>query len=189
MLLEYLQAHFDIPEDAVSVRRTRPDDFIVRFSSRADLERVLSSPAPPAAAFSLRWRRWSRLISASAGAFRYHALVGMKGIPSHARSEEVAQALLGSAGVKVEIADPDAVADPDDERELFVATWCAHPDLIPDEKILAIPEPEEPHDGGPPLFRQPPQLPSTVSRSSSTHVPLHRQIPRHSSLPSQTPRE
>lgn len=28
--------------------------------------------------------------------------------------------------------------------------WCAHPDLIPDEKILTIPEPEEEHDGGPP---------------------------------------
>lgn len=72
----------------------------------------------------------------------------MKGIPSHARSEEVPQALLGSSGVKVDIANPAAVDDPDDERELFVATWCAHPDLILDEKILAILEPEEEHDGG-----------------------------------------
>lgn len=84
---------------------------------------------------------------------RLHWVV--RGIPSHARSAEVAQYLLGSSGVKVVLANPEAVHDPDDERELFVATWCAHPDLIPDEKILAIPEPEEEHDGGSPLFLRP----------------------------------
>lgn len=42
----------------------------------------------------------------------------------------------------------DALADPDDERELFVTAWCVHPDLIPDEETMAIPEPEEEHDGG-----------------------------------------
>jgi hypothetical protein len=67
----------------------------------------------------------------------------------------VAQAILGSAGAKVEFANPDALSDPDDERELFVASWCAHPDLVADEVIMAIPEPEEEHDGGPPLFLRP----------------------------------
>jgi hypothetical protein len=52
----------------------------------------------------------------------------------------------------VQIANPAAVNDPDDERELFVATWCAHPNLILDERILAILEPEEEHDGGPSLY-------------------------------------
>jgi hypothetical protein len=37
----------------------------------------------------------------------------------------------------------------------FVVAWCTHPDLIPDEKIMAIPEPEEEHDGGPPLYLRP----------------------------------
>lgn len=82
-----------------------------------------------------------------ARAFRYRALVSMKGIPSHAQSEEVVQTLLNSSGAKVEIANPTAINDPDDERELFVATWCVHPNLIPDEKILAIPEPKKEHDG------------------------------------------
>jgi hypothetical protein len=37
-----------------------------------------------------------------------------------------------------------------------VAAWCAHPDLIPDEKIMAVPEKEEEeHDGGPLLFLRP----------------------------------
>lgn len=82
---------------------------------------------------------------ASAGAFRYRVLVGMKGIPSHARSAEMAQAILGSSSAKVELANPDALNDPDDERELFVAAWCAHPDLVPDEMIMAVPEPEDEH--------------------------------------------
>jgi hypothetical protein len=46
------------------------------------------------------------------------------------------------------------VDDPDGEQELFMAAWCAHPDLISDEKIMAVPEKEE-HDGGPPLFLKP----------------------------------
>lgn len=95
---------------------------------------------------------------ASSGAFWYRVLVGLKGLPSHARSEAVAQAILGSAGAKVEFANPDALSDPDDERQLFVASWCAHPDLVPDEVIMAIPEPEEEHDGGPPLFLRPHEI-------------------------------
>jgi len=30
-----------------------------------------------------------------------------------------------------------------------------HPDLVPDEMVLAIPELEPVHDGGPPLFLRP----------------------------------
>jgi hypothetical protein len=149
MMLQHLSDHYGVDGDNVTVCRTRPDDFIIRFSRREDLDRALGSPEPQCAPFFVRWCRWSRLISGSAGAFRYRALVGMKGIPAHACSEEVAQALLSSSGVKVEIANPAAIDDPDDERELFVATWCAHLDLIPDEKILAILEPEEVHNGGP----------------------------------------
>jgi hypothetical protein len=76
----------------------------------------------------------------------------MKGISSHAHSAEVVQSILGSSSAKVEIADPEAINDPDDERELFIATWCAQLNLIPDEMIMAIPEPKEEHNGGPLLF-------------------------------------
>jgi hypothetical protein len=66
MVLDHLRDHFNIAEDLVSVRRTRPDDFIVRFSRREDLERVLAAPPPPGAFhsalaplestdFGLRW--------------------------------------------------------------------------------------------------------------------------------------
>jgi hypothetical protein len=62
----------------------------------------------------------------SAGAFRFRVLVGLKGIPSHTRSKEAVQAILGSSCVNIDIANPEALADPDDECELFVAAWCAH---------------------------------------------------------------
>ena len=112
----------------------------------------------------MRWRRWSRLILGSAGAFRYRCLVGMKGLPSHARSTEVVQCILCSAEARAEIANPKAMADPDDECELFVASWCAHPDLVPDEIIMAVPEPEEDHDGGSPLYLRP-------------HETIHDEVP------------
>jgi hypothetical protein len=38
--------------------------------------------------------------------------------------------------------------DPDDARELFVAAWCLHPLVVPEQKLLVIPEPREPHDLG-----------------------------------------
>jgi hypothetical protein len=88
----------------------------------------------------------------SAGAFRFRVLVGMKGIPSHARSKETAQAILGPSCTNVDIANNEALTDPNDECVLFVAAWCAHPDLIHDEMIITVLEPEEEHDGDPPLY-------------------------------------
>ncbi|CAD6251049.1 unnamed protein product [Miscanthus lutarioriparius] len=58
----------------------------------------------------------------------------------------MAQAILGSSSAKVDIVNPEALSDPDDERKLFVAAWCMHPDLIPNENIMAVLQPEEEHD-------------------------------------------
>jgi len=107
MVLAHLTQHFGISMDRVTVRRTRPDDFIVRFTQRDDLELVLGTLSPEGAPFALCWRRWSRLIMGFAGAFRFRVLVGMKGIPSHAGSSETAQATLGASSAKVDIANPE----------------------------------------------------------------------------------
>ena len=40
----------------------------------------------------------------------------------------------------------------DDLREYFVAAWCIHPRFIPQQKIVAIPEPEVPVVVEPPLY-------------------------------------
>ena len=151
MVREHLRDQFNIEDDVMSVLWHAPEDFIVRFRSRDDLERVLNSRPPPVAAspFVLLWRRWSRLSSAMAGAFTYKVLVGIKGVPAHALSEDVAAHLLGSSCTQVEIATADADGvDDDDARELFVAAWCLHRLLVPEQKLLVIPEPREPHDPG-----------------------------------------
>lgn len=44
----------------------------------------------------------------------------MKGIPSHARSNVTAQAILDSSYTNVTIANPEVIADLEDECELFV---------------------------------------------------------------------
>lgn len=48
----------------------------------------------------------------------------------------------------VEITNPDALVDPNDERKLFVVAGCTQPDM-------AIPEPKEEHDGGSPWYLWP----------------------------------
>lgn len=53
--------------------------------------------------------------------------------------------LLGSSYAEVQLAGADvAGVDEDDDWEYFVAAWCVDPGLIPDEKIVVIPEPKEP---------------------------------------------
>lgn len=54
MMLAYLHQHFGISEDRVTVRHTWSDDFIVRFTEQADLDRVLRTPSPESAPFALR---------------------------------------------------------------------------------------------------------------------------------------
>jgi predicted flavoprotein YhiN len=73
-MLHYLQEFYDIVEGAVSICRTRSDDFIVRFARQEDLDSVLNHQRPTSAPFALHWRQWSRLIMASMGAFRYRVL-------------------------------------------------------------------------------------------------------------------
>lgn len=48
--------------------RHAPEDFIVRFRRRDDLERVLHAPPPEGPSpFLLTWRRWTRLFSGDCG--------------------------------------------------------------------------------------------------------------------------
>ena len=76
-------------------------------------------------------------------------LVGIKGVPAHALSEFVAQQLLGSSCAQVELASAEADSvDDDDALVLFVSAWCLHPLLVPEQKLLVIPEPPKPHDPG-----------------------------------------
>lgn len=139
MVRAHLVTYFGIGEDLVSVRRHDPEDFIVRFAYREDLEVVLHTVIH-GAPFSLIWHPWRRTSLVSAGAFYFRVLVGMKRVPLHARSLAVAQAILGTACTHIKLA-PQEVTPSDDDREFFVAAWCLDLSFIPNKKILFISEP------------------------------------------------
>lgn len=97
MVRDHLRSHFQIDDAAMSVLR-----HIVHFSPWDDLERVLRTPPPKGSPpFMLTWRRWTRLSRATVAAFTYKVLVGIKGVPAHALSAEVAQQLLRSSYAQV----------------------------------------------------------------------------------------
>lgn len=76
---------------------------------------------------------------ASAGSFHFRVLVAMKNVPAHARCASVAERILDSSCAGVEVTPPAVVSEEDDR--FFVVAWCIHPRLIPDEKIVVVPEP------------------------------------------------
>jgi hypothetical protein len=52
-----LRSVFGLDDGLFSISRMTPDDFIVLFSSAADLETVLRTLWPASALFTLHWRR------------------------------------------------------------------------------------------------------------------------------------
>lgn len=82
---QHLHKVFGVSDDVGLIRWHALEDFMVRFSGREDLEMVLSTLPPVDAPFSVVWHRWRRTSRASAGPFKYKVLVGIKGIPAHAR--------------------------------------------------------------------------------------------------------
>ncbi|CAD6264873.1 unnamed protein product [Miscanthus lutarioriparius] len=133
MVREHLWVGFGVNDAAMPVMRHAPEDFIVRFSHRVDLERVLAATSDGLAPFMLTWHRWTRLSRAVTASFTFRVLVGIKGVPAHALSESIAQQLLGSSCAQVELASTEADGvDDDDYQGLFIAAWCLHPLLVPE---------------------------------------------------------
>lgn len=124
----------------------------MRFSSRDALEDILKAPVPVGTPFYLLWRRWRRQSMASAGTLRFKVLVGLMGIPAHAWDVESAERILGSSCAHL-VEAPGTLAR-DDLREFVVAAWCVHPNCIPQEEAMAIPEPELPFFIEPPLYSE-----------------------------------
>lgn len=147
---EHLQSFFRLPPEAFTVSRYAPEDFLVRFYSRNDLEGVLNGPVPIGTPFYPLWRRWRRQSMASAGSLRYKVLIGIKGMSAHIWGLPAAERILGSSCANL-VAAPSTVAG-EDRREFVVAAWCIHPSLIPGDKLIGIPEPEVPFVVEPPPF-------------------------------------
>lgn len=87
---------------------------------------------------------------ATAGPFRFRVLLAMRGIPAHLWSLGAAQRILGPSCTGLELAS--VTANQENMEEYLVAAWCIHPDFIPAEMIVAVPETDVPFFVEPPLF-------------------------------------
>jgi hypothetical protein len=139
MIQDALFERFQINAEDADVKVHEPEDFLVCFARREDRDRVLSS-RPWGALMPLRWRPWTRMSAAVAGAFQFRVVLALRNMPAHARDPETAQRVLGRCCAHVETTD---LRDrpPEDDREYFVSAWCWHPQLIQPQQLLFIPEP------------------------------------------------
>jgi hypothetical protein len=130
LVRQFIQENYGVPEDAFSLHRHQPEDFLIIFRDRTVLEHVLHAPPLPVADMVLRFRRWRRFAAADAESMRYRVLVELRGIPAHAWSVETA---LGDACACPE--PTSATVARENLRRFQVAVWCIDPDLIPNNVV------------------------------------------------------
>jgi hypothetical protein len=110
---------------------------------------------PSIASFSLILKRWRRQLTATAENLRFKVQLSTSGIPAQAWNLSMVRQLLSPACSSV---CPSAASSSKADLRSFTAeAWCVHLDLIPCERLLLIPEPEEDHSG-PPLFLKPEEI-------------------------------
>ncbi|CAL5091646.1 unnamed protein product [Urochloa decumbens] len=151
----FLEEFHVLLPDEFTISRFEPEDFLVEFTTTAAADRVLHASAPPDAPFHLTWKRWRRQSMGNLTPLRFKVLIEIKGIPAHARNMNTAQIVLNSACSNLEEVPPTMAGD--NKRSIFMAAWCIHPDLIPVEKLVYIPEPPEQHVPGN-LFLRPEEV-------------------------------
>jgi hypothetical protein len=108
----------------------------------------------PRANLTFVFMRWRRQPSASAENLFYRVTAELRTwrscsclVPLYCSKD-----LFAPVCSKLE-ASPQTLAKVD-MRRFVVSAWCTHPDLIPCEKIIFIPEPELMHVYGPPELMQ-----------------------------------
>jgi hypothetical protein len=117
--------------------------------------RVLHDP-PLATPFTIVLKRWRRQLTATAEDLRFKVSLAIRGIPAHAWNAATARQLLSPACLLVQpLAAPLSSTD---LRQFAAEASCVHPDLIPCERLMFIPEPDVPREYGPPLFLQPEEV-------------------------------
>jgi hypothetical protein len=123
--------------DEFSIHKYEPEAVLVEFASSAAADRVLHAGLPVDAPFPLIWKRWRRQAGGNL------ALVQLKSIPDHARNMKTAQIILGNDCSNL-VAALANIGD-NDRSSFYVVAWCMHPDLIPTERLIFIPEPPKPY--------------------------------------------
>nr|AWA45122.1 UPI0001A88450 related cluster [Saccharum spontaneum] len=117
----HLESFYHISSEEFTVSRYAPEDFLVRFIAREDLENVVHALMPLNTPFYLVWKWWRRQSMASVGAMRFKVLLGLKGLLVHTWSTDT-------------VVEAPQTVPREDLREYFVTAWCIHPMFIPSRR-------------------------------------------------------
>lgn len=157
--------HFQADREVVEVRRFGDMGFLLIFNTRTAADRVLHAMPPEQALFRLVFRCWTRQLHATSIPMLFKVLVALENLPAHVWSLEAAQTILGSSCSMIQLALE--TAEKTDMSKFWVTAWCLDPDLIPKEKTVVIPEPDELHDPCGHLFLKPHEV--IHSRKETLH--------------------
>jgi hypothetical protein len=112
----WIQEHYDIPSDSVTVQHFQPEDFLITFSFYDDMLCVLHNPLPQDASFVLVFKSWACQLRATAMKLFYHIITRLRGIPANARHLSTARQILSPGCSKVQLAN----SAEDDVRSLII---------------------------------------------------------------------
>jgi hypothetical protein len=114
------------------------------------------TPPPPTSspALSFVFKRWCRQLHASAKDLRYRITVRLWRLPTHVCNLAAAAHILGPGCANLVV---ESEADTGNNlSSMTIKCLCIHPDLIPREKVIFVPEPVHVHS--PPLFLDPAEI-------------------------------
>lgn len=128
-----------------------PEDFLIVFRDTGDMLWVMQEPYPPVIPFKLLFKPWRCESMAVAAPMKFRVLITIRSIRAHVWLQSTTEKILQSS-YEILALSPDTRDRVDFTRFELVA-WCVHPSLIPKEKILVVPEEDEPFvESAPPLF-------------------------------------
>jgi hypothetical protein len=124
------------------VMHYHPVDFLICFTSRQSVDRVLHALALEGAEIMLIFQHWHQQAGALFSPLCFKVLLSISNILAHTWSAELAQVVLGSSCLVFEMMSH--LLDHSDMTSYLVIAWALHLELIPSEVGYAIDEPVEP---------------------------------------------
>jgi hypothetical protein len=109
-VVELVARTFNMDQAAMTIATSAPEDFLLFLPSGASVNRVFNRGEPlHGPAFSLFFKRWTRLVQAEAAALSVQVDVKLQGVPAYAWSLAMVQQLLAGS-CWVHSLHPDAAA-------------------------------------------------------------------------------
>jgi hypothetical protein len=142
-VLEFFVKFYQMGIDDVEARQFPPDDFLLVFQRRIDVDRVLHGEPPAGAPFRLSFMRWRSEARASVVPMLYKVLLDPVGIPVHPWDMDTTQKIVQSSSLVIQAAP--TTLSMRGMRTFTVVTWCIDPILVSEQVVLVVPDKEAPY--------------------------------------------